>query len=84
MFYLLSTIRMNTIGRYLQFVDLKDLCTSTFTHSQSKNETHMQQRHDEYLSDIMRRYFATQLSVIGREESTKSICHTMLFCGKPI
>ena len=27
----------------------------------------MQQCHDDNLSDTMRRYFATQLSVIGRE-----------------
>ena len=84
MLYLLFSLRTNTIGRYLQYVDFKELCTSTFTHSQSKNETHTQQRHDDNLSDTMRRYLATQLSVIGREESTKSICHTMLFCGKPI
>ena len=84
MFYLLFTLRMNTIRRYLQYVDFKELCTTSFTHSQSKNETYMQQRHDDNLSDTMRSYLATQLSVIGREESTKSICHTMLFCGKPI
>ena len=66
MFYLLSSLRTNTIGSYLQYVDLNELCTSTFTHSQSKNETHMQQRHGDNLSDTMRRYLATQLSVIGR------------------
>ena len=75
---------MNTIRRYLQYVDFKELYTSSFTHSQSKNETHMQQRYDDNLSNTMRRYLATQLSVIGREKSTKSICHTMLFCSKRI
>ena len=43
-----------------------------------EKETHMQQRHDNNLSDTMRRYFATQSSVIDREGNTKSLCHIPL------
>ena len=84
MFYLLSSLSTNTIGRYLQFVNLKELPTSSFTHSQSKNEMQLQQHHDDNSSDTMCRYFATQLSVIGREGNTKSICYIMLFCCRSI
>ena len=39
MFYLLSSHRLNTTGRYLQFINLKELCIHlAFSHSQLKEE----------------------------------------------
>ena len=42
----------------------------------------MHQCHDDNLSDTMCRYFVTELLVVGRQGNTKSICHTMFFCGR--
>ena len=79
--FLLASLKLDTIERYSQFIDLKELRRSSFAHSESKNETLMQQRHDDNLRNTLHRYFATQLFVIGRKGTTKSITYCFSVVG---